>query len=77
LDDLANPGLFQRAGEAGFGFRGFYNAERIAYTIQYGRNPVPLTLFNAGMQSHPYTTTVIVGALTVGGYFSSKHLIFR
>lgn len=69
LDDLAQPGLFQRAGQAGFGFRGFYKAERVAYMMQYGRNPVPLTLFYAGMQSHPYTTTAIVGGFIVGGYF--------
>ncbi len=74
LDDLSKPGLFQRAGQAGFGFEGFYKAERVAYMMQYGRNPVPLTLFNAGMQSHPYTTTAIVGGFIVGGYLFSDYV---
>jgi hypothetical protein len=60
LDDVANPGLFGRAGQTGFGWRGFYNAERIAYTLQYGFNPSPLTAFNATAQAYPLGTRVVV-----------------
>jgi hypothetical protein len=75
LDDIANPGLFSRATQSGFGFSGFYNAESIAYTMQYGLNPAPLTAFNAGLQSHPYLTASILGGGILGtGYLLSDPL---
>ena len=66
LDDIANPGLFQRGSAAGFGFRGFYRAERAAYTMQYGFNPIPLTAFSASIQSHPYLTLAGIIAASYG-----------
>ncbi len=60
LDDLANPGLFARSAQSGFGWRGFYNAERVAYTTQYGFNPYPLTAFSATAQAYPIRTRVVV-----------------
>ncbi|MEP0347102.1 RHS repeat-associated core domain-containing protein [Rhodopirellula bahusiensis] len=69
LDDVANPGLFARSGQAGFGWRGFYNAERVAYTTQYGFNPAPLTAFNATAQAYPIgTRIVVIGGTTYAVY---------
>lgn len=65
LDDLADPGLFARSAQPGFGWRGFYNTERVAYTTQYGFNPYPLTAFNATAQAYPITTRVVVIGGTV------------
>ena len=62
LDDIANPGLFSRSAQPGFGFSGFYRAESVAYTLQYGFNPAPLSALNAGFQSNPVITTAIVSA---------------
>jgi hypothetical protein len=77
LDDIANPGLFQRAGQPGFGFSGYYRAESVAYTMQYGFNPAPITALNAGFQSHPVVTTVIIGGTTIGVYEASTYLFGR
>ena len=74
LDDLSNPGLFSRSSGKGFGFKGFYDAERIAYTMQYGKNPVPLTAFNAGMQSNPKTTTIVAGGVVYVVFESSSYI---
>jgi len=60
LDDVAHPGLFARSSRPGFGWRGFYQAERVAYTMQYGFNPVPLTALNATAQAYPVATRVVV-----------------
>lgn len=70
LDDVAS-GAFTRATEPGFGFSGFYQAESIAYRMQYGFNPAPLTAFNALGQAYPTATRIAVwgtGAAVAGGY---------
>jgi hypothetical protein len=69
LDDIANPGLFIRSGQSDFGWRGFYNAERVAYTTQYGFNPSLLTAFNATAQAYPIgTRAVVIGGATYAIY---------
>jgi hypothetical protein len=67
LDDMANPGLFANA--ENMRYRGFYSAERIAYTMQYGFNPLPLTAFNAANQAHPVATKVVIGGGVVVVYY--------
>ena len=71
LDDIARPGLFETAADAGpnFGFSDFYRAESTAYRLQYGFNPIPLAAFNAGMQSNPYLTIGITAAGAAGASY--------
>jgi hypothetical protein len=76
LDDIANPGLFERATQPGFGFRNYFRAESVAYRFQYGFNPIPLTALNAGFQSHPIITAGIFGGWFYGSYRFSQRFIF-
>lgn len=65
LDDIVNPGLFQKGAKSSFGFKNFYKAERVAYISQYGFDPIPSTAYNAVFQSHPLTSRIVlVSAMT-------------
>ena len=66
LDDIANPGLFARSSTPGFGVRGFYDAESVAYFMQSGRFRPLSAGFNATAQAYPLATRVAVGAIVVG-----------
>jgi hypothetical protein len=76
LDDIRSPGMFARAAQRGFGVRGFYAAEKVAYGIQYGPRSIRgavLTPIGALYGAYPTATTVGIwgfsGAMTLwAGY---------
>jgi hypothetical protein len=68
LDGIKQPGLFEKAASPGFGFSNFYRAEKVAYQMQYGFNPVPITVLNAGFQSSKTVTSSIVAGSAYGIY---------
>ncbi len=78
LDDVARPGIFSASERGGisrlfynsYGFRNFYRAERVAYLMQYGRNPVPLTAINAAAQVSPATAYGAVGGLVTWAFYN-------
>ncbi|MFT3784844.1 MAG: RHS repeat-associated core domain-containing protein [Tepidisphaeraceae bacterium] len=69
LDDVRTPGMFDA--EATYGFSQFYDAEKVAYTMQYGFNPAPLTAFNAAAQAHPLIMQGSVYGLSAYGIYSA------
>jgi hypothetical protein len=61
LDDLRNPGLFERSAQRSFGVRGFYEAEKVAYGMQYGPGSIRgavLAPYGAIYGAYPTATTV-------------------
>jgi hypothetical protein len=77
LDDVANPGLFERSAQPGFGFREFLRAERVAYGMQYGPGSIRgavLAPYAAVNSAYPTATKIIVIG---GGAAGTTYLIYK
>jgi hypothetical protein len=76
LDDVANPGLFQRSlNPAAFGYKGFKQTEATAYFMQFGRERPTLQTVNAFNQRWPYAIPIGIVAGTSGtAYVTTKAL---
>lgn len=80
LDDIRSPGLFERSAQPGFGLKGYHEAERVAYAMQYGEGSIRgavLAPYAALHSAYPTATKIVTIGESIIVISASGYVIYK